>query len=121
MDFFSTSKSIVDLEISFNPDGWGPVSGEKILAFDGVPYAHFDKKDKCGRPADFTQPQQHYQRRYQKGDGVATEFSYKHDAAEANTFQLVDSAKAATKKYPSGERFAIVVSSYLLNECTPNF
>lgn len=100
MDFFMSAKTIEDLEVNFNPDGWGPISGEKILAFDGVPYAHFDKKDKCGRAADFTQPQQNFQRRYnRRDDGVATEFSYKHDAVEAGSFQLVDSAKAATKKY----------------------
>lgn len=39
-----TEKSIFDLDISHNPGGWGPVSGEKLSAFGEIPYAHFDKK-----------------------------------------------------------------------------
>jgi hypothetical protein len=63
-----------ELNISFNSSGWGPINGtqkkicgeivtgdlnlnfpsisplgEKLDAFNEVPYAHFDKKDKCGK------------------------------------------------------------------------
>lgn len=100
MNFFGSSKTLEDLDVHFNPDGWGPVSGEKLLAFDEVPYAHFDKKDRCNRAADFT-GSQHYQQKYQRyrhGD-MNQEFAYRHDAAEDSTFQLVDSTKATTKKF----------------------
>ena len=106
MDFFSSSsftKSIDGLELHFNTDGWGPVNGEKVSTFDEVPYAHFDKKDKCYRVADFSQnsynqqyprPYQRYNRRDEMGNG---EFSYKHDAVEDSTFQLVDTSKTQAK------------------------
>ena len=67
MDFLLTkSGSITGLEIQYNADGWGPRLGEKFGMFDSVPYAHFDKKEKCGRPADFTQGTQPYQRNFQQ-------------------------------------------------------
>ena len=54
MSFVLNMKGIEDLQINFNPDGWGPTNGEKVhYAFEEVPYAHFDKKDKCNKPADF--------------------------------------------------------------------
>lgn len=98
-----------DMDISFNGDGWGPVSGDKSVVFHGVPYAHFDKKDKCWRPADFAQQQQQIQNqqqrqyRYRREENVGnTEFAYKHDAVEDSTFQLVDSTKTTTKKFTGG-------------------
>lgn len=100
---FLTGKSISNLEISFNPNGWGPVSGERIVAFDEVPYAHFDKKDKITRPADFAgghhsftfQRNQRYARNY---DAVGNaDFAYRHDAAEDSTFHLVDSSKTQSR------------------------
>lgn len=101
-----SSLSISNLNISFNPDGWGPINGDKILAFDEVPYAHFDKKDKLGRPADFVQAtQSNYARPYQRRreEATSTDFSYKHDAAEDSTFQLVDTSKTQSKsKFPAG-------------------
>lgn len=86
---------IDDLKINFNPDGWGPMGGEKLAAFSDVPYSHFDKKDKFGRPADFVQ-QQNY-RRYRRDDYGNNDFSFKHDTAEDNTFQLVDTSKSQSK------------------------
>lgn len=108
MDFsaFINQRSISDLDIQFNPDGWGPINGEKKSIFEGVPYAHFDKKDRCGRAADFAQlamqnsyQKERYQKYHNKRDEylVGTDFSFKHDTAEDNTFQLVDSSKTQTK------------------------
>ena len=103
MNFFGSSSSIEDFEVNFNTDGWGPVSGRKIAAFEEVPYAHFDKKEKVGRPADFAQTQAQHQRphqRYRRGDDGTgnADFVYRHDAQEDSTFQLVDSTKAVSKK-----------------------
>eukprot|EP00598_Pedospumella_elongata_P000025 CAMPEP_0185016672 /NCGR_PEP_ID=MMETSP1098-20130426/100494_1 /TAXON_ID=89044 /ORGANISM="Spumella elongata, Strain CCAP 955/1" /LENGTH=563 /DNA_ID=CAMNT_0027545891 /DNA_START=52 /DNA_END=1743 /DNA_ORIENTATION=- len=107
MDFLSltqTETSIENLDIHFNPDGWGPVAGEKLDIFGDVPYSHFDKKDKLGRHADFVisnypsynQKTTSYQKRrddyFQNND-----FSFKHDAAEDSTFQLVDTSKTQSK------------------------
>eukprot|EP01035_Chromulina_nebulosa_P017370 gene17370-22918_t len=101
MDYF-TKKSIVDLDISYNSNGWGPVSGERIPVFGEIPYAHFDKKDKIGRPSDFTQSNQYvkYQQKgYRKDDGnvANAEFAYRHDALEDSTFQLVDNTAKTTR------------------------
>lgn len=105
MDFFSSSsfaKPIDGLDLHFNADGWGPINGEKVQTFDEVPYAHFDKKDKCNRVADFSQNTygQQFQRpyqRYKRDDMGNVDFSYKHDAAEDSTFQLVDTSKTQAK------------------------
>jgi hypothetical protein len=114
-------KPFEDMDISFNIDGWGPVSGDKTL-FNGIPYAHFDKKDKCSRPADFTQQQQQQQQRqynrYRRDDGVGnSEFAYKHDAVEDSTFQLVDSTKTTVKKYSGGmpHNASIIILNYILS------
>lgn len=94
------------LDIQFDPEGWGPV-GESTVAFDDIPYAHFDKKDRCWRHADFSQQgQSHHNQKAQYGryrgrddgrDGNA-EFSFKHDAAEDSTFKLVDTSKAQSSR-----------------------
>ncbi len=93
-----SNPTLFNLDIHFNADGWGPVAGEKIPAFIGVPYAHFDKKDKIGRAADFVsqnyQNQRQQRRRY---DDMATDFAYRYDAAEDSTFQLVDTVKTVRK------------------------
>lgn len=105
--FASTSPSIENLEIHFNSDSWGPSGGEKINLLDttiDIPYTHFDKKEKCGRHADFVQAaytssstHQKYQRRREE-----TDFSFKHDAVEDSTFQLVDTSRTQSKtKYTS--------------------
>ena len=91
------------LEINPNPDGWGPVSGAPLLVFDEVPYAHFDKKERCGRPADFGfntfgNYQRNNYRDYRKKDVEGNaEFTYRHDAVEDSTFQLVDTSKTQSK------------------------
>lgn len=111
-------KTLDDIEIQFNPDGWGPVTGEKNINFNGVPYAHFDKKDKCWRTADFTFAQQQQQsnryQRHRRDDHLNSEFAYKHDAVEDSTFQLVDSTKAGPKKYTGGTQFPSVHSFKIL-------
>ena len=114
MDFLSltqTEASIENLDIHFNPDGWGPVAGEKLDIFGDVPYTHFDKKDKLGRHADFVQSAYpSYQQKttsYQKRRDdyfQNNDFSFKHDAAEDSTFQLVDTSKTQSKnKFGAGK------------------
>jgi translation initiation factor 3 subunit D len=94
------------MDIQFNPEGWGPVSGGRLPIFEGVPYAHFDKKDRQVRPADFLSTttasmNPKFQRRYE------TDFTYRHDAAEENTFQLVDTSRALNRSKPAGKRQAV--------------
>jgi translation initiation factor 3 subunit D len=110
-DFFATSSSSIEgLNIHFNSDGWGPVTGETLSVFDEVPYAHFDKKDKCSRAADFTfnnnvnnnnnnnnNQRQQYQKFNKRGEDGNSDFTYRHDVAEDNTFQLVDTSKTQSK------------------------
>lgn len=92
------------LDIQFNSEGWGPIIGERIVAFDDIPYAHYDKKDKCWRHSDFLtqgQTQKQYNRYRQRGDENIlsnTEFIYRHDAAEDSTFKLVDTSKTHSRK-----------------------
>jgi translation initiation factor 3 subunit D len=39
-----------------NPEGWGPLAGESLAPqFADVPYTPFNKGDKLGRAADWTQ------------------------------------------------------------------
>jgi hypothetical protein len=97
----------LNLDICFNSDGWGPALGERVAAFDNVPYAQFDKKDKCFRPADFSQTPSYVKQypRHRRGEEAAVnaEFSYKHDAAEDSTFRLVDTSKTQSRnKYGAG-------------------
>jgi hypothetical protein len=100
---FSSSEPMIEgLNLNFNSDGWGPINGEKLAAFDDVPYAHFDKKDRCSRVADFAQSYgQTYQKPYQRyrrdDQGGNADFAYRHDAVEDSTFQLVDTSKAQAK------------------------
>lgn len=49
------SSLLSNIDIHFNPNGWGPIAGEKLPIFEGVPYAHFDKKERLNRAADFVQ------------------------------------------------------------------
>ena len=93
------------LDINFNNEGWGPKIGENVAAFEDVPYAHFDKKDRLFRHADnFNLQNQTNARQYQRsryhrgGDDVNAEFSYKHDSSEDSTFKLVDTAKSQQNK-----------------------
>lgn len=93
------------LDINFNSEGWGPKIGENVAAFEDVPYAHFDKKDRLFRHADnFNLQNQTNARQYQRNrfhrasDDVNAEFSYKHDSSEDSTFKLVDTAKSQQNK-----------------------
>ena len=113
--------SLSFLDIQFNPEGWGPKSGEKLAPFYSVPYAHFDKKDKCHRPADFVPNQQnfHNQRTYQKSRQRVDEayagnadFAYKHDNVEDSSFQLVDTSKTQTRRY-GGRKYMIFTCSFI--------
>jgi hypothetical protein len=109
----STLPSIVNLDVHFNPDGWGPIVGDKINFYfttTDIPYTHFDKKEKFGKPADFVQAsyqqshqraltssQLYYQRKREEQILSNNDFSFKHDAIEDNTFQLVDTSKSQSK------------------------
>lgn len=108
-----TLPSIVNLDVHFNPDGWGPIVGNKINFYyttTDIPYTHFDKKEKFGKPADFiqasyqqshqrtlTSSQLYYQRKREEQILSNNDFSFKHDAIEDNTFQLVDTSKSQSK------------------------
>eukprot|EP00597_Dinobryon_sp_UTEXLB2267_P016926 CAMPEP_0201109842 /NCGR_PEP_ID=MMETSP0812-20130820/67985_1 /ASSEMBLY_ACC=CAM_ASM_000668 /TAXON_ID=98059 /ORGANISM="Dinobryon sp., Strain UTEXLB2267" /LENGTH=603 /DNA_ID=CAMNT_0047372013 /DNA_START=11 /DNA_END=1822 /DNA_ORIENTATION=+ len=113
---FANNHQITDLRINFNSEGWGPTSGERLAQLlEQVPYAHFDKKEKVGRTADFvfqqfqqqsqsqgsfiSQKQMHYARKREEHLAAigTTDFSYKHDAIEDSTFQLVDSTKLQSR------------------------
>jgi len=105
--------SICDLQTHFNPSGWGPSNGEALEAFNAIPYAHFDKKERTWRAADFSaQGQAHslkspYMSKYSRRDEASSsnaEFAYQHNAAEDQTFQLVDTSKSQNKRYSSGSR-----------------
>lgn len=100
MEFITFDGTLKELSIEFNAEGWGPQSGEKMAAFEDVPYAHFDKKDKLYRAADFTQQMNANQRSYsrRREEPANTEFVYKHDAVEDSTFRLVDTSRSTTKK-----------------------
>lgn len=107
MNFFSsirTPTSLEELEIQFNKEGWGPVSGEQSDLFQQVPYSHFDKKEKYGRPADFVQQamglgyqRSAYQQRKRDEYLAHNHFNFKHDVEEDNTFQLVDTSKTHSR------------------------
>ena len=95
-------KEISNLKISFNPNGWGPISGEKSFAFGDMVYAHFDKKEKINRVSDFASTHNYPNKpvgRYRRDDGnvANAEFVYRHDTAEDNTFQLVDTTAKTSK------------------------
>lgn len=110
MSYIKGLSSFKDLDIHFNQDGWGPQAGENPFSVFGIPYSHFDKKEKIGRPADFTvqtaqasSSRQHHQRR--RDDHHGADIAYKFDATEDATFQLVDSAKNTSKaKHSSKHR-----------------
>lgn len=104
--------SILGLETHFNPQGWGPRNGDPLRAFSDIPYAHFDKKERTCRPADFSLQGQAFSLknpnayRYNRRDEYSSsnaEFVYRHDAAEDSTFQLVDTSKTQNKRYPSSK------------------
>jgi translation initiation factor 3 subunit D len=106
----SKMNKLAKLEIHFNPDGWGPINGEKILKFGNVPYLHFDKKDKISRPADFVSQnvgssQQAYSRsaayirRRVAEDGMGGDYFARHEANEEKSFQLVDNTSKGQQRH----------------------
>lgn len=113
--FASKCNSIEGVPVCHNNDGWGPVIGaakHSSTIFNGMPYAHFDKKESCKTVADFAQSSQYnqhnqkydYRNRYKNNENV--EFAYKHDAVEDSTFQLVDTSKTQSKgKYPTSKYY----------------
>ena len=103
--------SILGLQTYFNPSGWGPRNGDALEAFSDIPYAHFDKKERTWRAADFSlQGQAHslknpYANRYNRRDDAPNsnaDFVYRHDTTEDQTFQLVDTSKSQNKRYTTG-------------------
>jgi hypothetical protein len=116
------SSKLAKLEINFNPDGWGPINGEKVFKFGNIPYVHFDKKEKVSRPADFVSqtssstsnyPRSNYIRRRVAEDGLGGDYFAKHEANEEKSFQLVDTSKSQQKSRHTSEVFLnLTVSSY---------
>jgi len=100
------------LEIHFNPEGWGPINGEKIAKFGNVPYLHFDKKDKISRPADFVSQnpsnnfnnRNTYIRRRIAEDGIGGDYFARHEANEEKSFQLVDTTKGQQRHKHTAKR-----------------
>eukprot|EP00592_Proboscia_alata_P011001 CAMPEP_0194353700 /NCGR_PEP_ID=MMETSP0174-20130528/1972_1 /TAXON_ID=216777 /ORGANISM="Proboscia alata, Strain PI-D3" /LENGTH=560 /DNA_ID=CAMNT_0039122359 /DNA_START=67 /DNA_END=1749 /DNA_ORIENTATION=+ len=102
-------------QVQSNPSSWGPsLNSTDSPKFANLPYAPFGRSDRIGRAADFTTSQQNYRynnrydRRFNRdGEGQTgnDDFQYKLDAEDA-TFQLVDTAKNATKKFvaPAAQR-----------------
>ena len=109
--------SILGLRTHFNPSGWGPRNGEQLPAFGNMSYAHFDKKERTWRAADFSLQTQQYQayqaakssysnQRFNRRDEYSVsnaDFVYKHDTVEDQSFQLVDTSKSQNKRFGPGE------------------
>lgn len=90
-----------DLAVTFTEEAWGPINGSKLSAFGSVPYAHFDKKERCSRTADFTlnAANLRFQPKVRKFDENMqnADFAYKHDTVEDSSFQLVDTSKTQSR------------------------
>lgn len=91
-----------DLDVQFSPDLWGPLSGSKTSIFENIPYAHFNKKERCSHAADFAQNPLYASRFAQRPRRIDesmqnSEFAYKYDVAEDAAFQLVDTSKAPSR------------------------
>jgi translation initiation factor 3 subunit D len=87
--------------IRHNAESWGPTTENVPVQFANVPYAPFGKGDRLGKVADFTPQAHRYQRRYDRRDGTGdtnAEFQYKYDAAEEESFELVDNQAVKTGK-----------------------
>jgi translation initiation factor 3 subunit D len=100
-----------------NASGWGPSESSKysnLSQFHGMPYAHFDRKDRCTKAAELSnkigsKEINSYANSRNKvfGRGLEStmsnsDFAYKHDTAEEQSFQLVDTSKSQNKSkiYP---------------------
>jgi len=97
-----------------NPDSWGPPEKEEDEArsrFYQLPYAPFGRADRIGRAADFTsnanwggRSQYKDRRRFGEDQGKNEGFQYKVDAEEQKEFQLVDTTRAAPKRFVTPAR-----------------
>ena len=110
-----TEYSILGLDTHFNPHGWGPRNGEPIPQFSDIPYAHFDKKERTWRAADFSaqgqafsQKNTAFSNRYNRREDPSSanaDFVYRHDMAEDQSFQLVDTSKTQNKRFTAGNLY----------------
>jgi len=97
-----------------NPDSWGPPLNDENEAkskFHLLPYAPFGRSDRIGRAADFTsnsswggRSQYKDRRRFGEDQGKNEGFQYKVDAEEQKEFQLVDTTRAAPKRFVAPAR-----------------
>jgi len=97
-----------------NPDSWGPPTkedDESKSKFHELPYAPFGRADRIGRAADFTtssnwggRAQYKDRRRFGEDQGKNEGFQYKVDAEEQKEFQLVDTTRAAPKRFVAPAR-----------------
>ncbi|KXZ46191.1 hypothetical protein GPECTOR_46g260 [Gonium pectorale] len=84
-----------------NPDGWGPCTVPEHLK--DIPFAPFNKGDKLGRVADWTQSAQRFGGRgYQQG-GVPVFNFFANE--EEDSFHLVDNRPVKTTKFGQGRRY----------------
>lgn len=86
-----------------NPDGWGPSTVPEHLK--DMPFAPFNKGDKLGRVADWTQGaygQKYGGRGYQQG-GVPVFNFFANE--EEESFHLVDNRPVKTNKFQGGRRY----------------
>ncbi|GLC46423.1 hypothetical protein PLESTB_001722000 [Pleodorina starrii] len=89
--------------VTDNPDGWGPCTVPAHLK--DIPFAPFNKGDKLGRVADWTQGafgQKYAGRGYQQG-GVPVFNFFANE--EEESFHLVDNRPVKTTKFGGGRRY----------------
>jgi len=97
-----------------NPASWGPPDkddNDSKSKFHLLPYAPFGRADRIGRAADFTynsswggRSQYKDRRRFGEDQGKNEGFQYKVDAEEQKEFQLVDTTRAAPKRFVAPAR-----------------
>eukprot|EP00002_Diphylleia_rotans_P012705 TRINITY_DN2487_c0_g1_i1.p1 TRINITY_DN2487_c0_g1~~TRINITY_DN2487_c0_g1_i1.p1 ORF type:complete len:524 (-),score=125.11 TRINITY_DN2487_c0_g1_i1:254-1825(-) len=84
-------------QVSHSPTGWGPIGS--LEQFEGLPFVSFNKGDKVGRAADWTQmsaqPQFH-RHANARMSGVNTIFKHTHEADDS--FVTVDTRSAPKQK-----------------------
>lgn len=98
-----------------NPDSWGPPVNDKEDSnskFYQLPYAPFGRADRIGRAADFTSNSNwggrshpfKDRRRFGEEQGRNEGFQYRVDMEEQKEFQLVDTTRAAPKRFVAPAR-----------------
>lgn len=89
-----------NLKFTPNTSSWGPIQGDEIKELGQITYAHYDKKERKFPAGDFSPAMSMGQKQgtRRRGDDNTTEFTFKFDAAEESSFQLVDSSKTAARK-----------------------